>query len=204
MRFLKEIKSLIYIACLLPVFLFYLDKVIVRWMKYSYKYMEIHRLFKYIDPYVDIVGNGLTLILFAFLLFLFGKYVNSRFYEVGRSLFTGLLTAGLVVQILKHLMGRARPRLTHDSVFIGPSFQSSYDSFPSGHTVMVFCLAHILSRRFPKYKILFYLFALIVGFDRIGDISHFPSDVLAGMVIGLLIAKIMSEKIMPLNVPTSQ
>jgi len=204
MRFLKEIKSLIYIACLLPVFLFYFDKVIVRWMKYSYKYMEIHRLFKYIDPYVDIVGNGLTLILFAFILFLFGKYVNSRFYIVGRSLFSGLLTAGLIVQILKHLVGRARPRLTHDSVFIGPSFQSSYDSFPSGHTVMVFCLAYILSKRFPRYKILFYLFALIVGFDRIGDISHFPSDVLAGMVIGLLVAKILSEKIMPLKVPTSQ
>jgi len=204
MRFLRETKSLIYIACLLPLFIFYLDKIIVRWMKYSYKYMEMHRLFKYIDPYVDIVGNGLTLILFAFILFLFGKYVNNRFYAAGRSLFAGLITAGMVVQILKHLIGRARPRLTHDPVFIGPSFQSSYDSFPSGHTVMVFCLAYILSKHFPKYKIIFYLFAVTVGFDRIGDISHFPSDVLAGMVIGLLVAKILSEKIIPLKVPASQ
>jgi membrane-associated phospholipid phosphatase len=204
MRFLRETKSLIYIACLLPVFIFYLDKIIVRWMKYSYKYMEIHRLFKYIDPYIDIVGNGLTLILFAFILFLFGKYVNARFYPLGRLLLAALLTAGLLVQTLKHLIGRARPRLTHDSVFIGPSFQSSYDSFPSGHTVMVFCLAYILSKHFPKYKVIFYLFAATVGFDRIGDISHFPSDVLAGMVIGLLVAKILSEKSMTPKVPASQ
>jgi membrane-associated phospholipid phosphatase len=204
MRFLRETKSLIYIACLLPVFIIYLDKIIVRWMKYSYKYMEMHRLFKYIDPYVDVVGNGFTLILFALILFLFGKYVNSRFYTVGRSLLAGLITAGMIVQILKHLIGRARPRLTHDSVFIGPSFQSSYDSFPSGHTVMVFCMAYILSKHFPKYKIIFYLFAVIVGFDRIGDISHFPSDVLAGMIIGLLVAKAFSAETAPLKVQTSQ
>ena len=204
MRYSKEIKIIIYAACLLPVFLFYLDKVIVMWMKYSFKYMEMHRLFKYIDPCVDIAGNGLTLILFAFVFFLFGKYVNDRYYNVGKSLLAVLLTAGLVVQVLKHLVGRARPRVTLDSVFIGPSFQGSYDSFPSGHTVMVFCLAYVLSRHFPKYNIIFYLVACIVGLDRVIDSSHFASDVLAGMIIGLVVAKILSEKTAPLKVSAPQ
>ncbi|TKB71080.1 MAG: phosphatase PAP2 family protein, partial [Nitrospira sp.] len=46
------------------------------------------------------------------------------------------------VQTLKHLVGRARPRLTYEtSVVIGPNFNSGFDSFPSGHTTASVAIA---------------------------------------------------------------
>lgn len=92
-------------------------------------------------------------------------------------------------------MGRARPRLTDDLVFIGPSLKGVYDSFPSGYTAVVFCLAYILSQHFPKYRFIFYIFAFMVGFERLEDISHFLSDVLAGGIVGIIVGKLLSVKL---------
>jgi undecaprenyl-diphosphatase len=62
------------------------------------------------------------------------------------------------------------------------------DSFPSGHTLVTFCLAHVLSFYFPRYRLWFYLAALIVGFERMLCATHFPSDVVAGALLGIAIA----------------
>jgi membrane-associated phospholipid phosphatase len=204
MPYLKENKKIIFAACLIPVFLFYVDRTAALWFDNTYDNLELHKALKHIDPVMNIIGNGLTLIIIAFLLYMIGKYYNRRLHLIGKSLFIGLLTTGAVVQILKHFIGRARPKLTYDHVFIGPSFKSGYDSFPSGHSAMVFFFAYTLSRYFPKYRILFYLFALAVSIDRVEELAHFPSDILAGAIVGLIIGKIFSGKISSLKVPAPQ
>ena len=195
MHCLKEGRKLFYVAAALPVFFLYLDKTIVLWIKSFYNELEIHRFFWSLDPVINVVGNGATLIFGALLLWVAGKCLSQKMCVVGKSLFIGLLSSGIMVQVMKHLIGRARPRLTADPVFIGPSFRSGYDSFPSGHTTLVFCLAYILSRHFPKYRIVFYMFASVVALDRVEDFAHFPSDILAGAMLGLIVAKILSVKV---------
>jgi membrane-associated phospholipid phosphatase len=197
MRCLKEGRKLFYAAGVLPVFVLYLDKTIVLWIKSFYNEMEIHRLFGSLDPLINFAGNGATLILGALALYIAGKFLSQRMCVVGKSLFIGLLSSGIVVQVMKHLIGRARPRLTSDPVFIGPSFRSGYDSFPSGHSALVFCMAYILSSHFPKYRVIFYMFASIVALDRVEDFAHFPSDILAGAMLGLIVTKILSVKVFP-------
>lgn len=197
MHYLKEGRKLFYVAGALPVFFLYLDKTIVLWIKGFCNELQIHRFFQSLDPIINVAGNGATLILGALMLYVAGNFFGQKMYVVGKSLFIGLLSSGIVVQVMKHLVGRARPRLTSDSIFIGPSFRSGYDSFPSGHTALVFCLGYILSRYFPKYKVVFYMFASIVALDRVEDFAHFPSDILAGAVTGLIVAKILYVKVFP-------
>ena len=79
-------------------------------------------------------------------------------------------------------------------MIIGPSLKGGYDSFPSGHSAVVFCFAFILAKQFPRYKIEFYCIAAIIGVMRVVDLSHFPSDVAAGAVFGVLVGKVLSEK----------
>ncbi|MEW6213761.1 MAG: phosphatase PAP2 family protein [Nitrospirota bacterium] len=144
---------------------------------------------------IKIITHGTTMIITAFVLYICGRLLNQRIYEVGKSLIIGFVSSGIVVQILKHLIGRARPRLTDNLVFMGPSLKSGYDSFPSGHTAVVFCLAYILSQHFSKYRIVFYSFAILAAFSRILGLSHFFSDILAGAILGLIVGKMLSVKI---------
>jgi undecaprenyl-diphosphatase len=76
-------------------------------------------------------------------------------------------------------------------MFIGPTLEGGYDSFPSGHVTVVFCFIYIFSQHFPRYRVIFYMFAVIVGFERVEDYSHFLSDVFAGAVVGLILGKFL-------------
>ncbi|MBD3288051.1 phosphatase PAP2 family protein [candidate division KSB1 bacterium] len=58
-------------------------------------------------------------------------------------------------------------------------------SFPSGHAAAAFLIADILSFQFPPIQVPLYSWASLVGFSRIYLGVHFPSDVVAGMILGL-------------------
>lgn len=195
MPYLSENRKLFYAALALPLFFLYLDKIIVTFMRNFYQTTALNQLLETVGPFIRFISHGATLIFIIFLLYLSGRFFSQRLYSIGRSALIGFISAGTLVQILKHLIGRARPRLTDNLIFIGPSIKSGFDSFPSGHTAVAFCLAYILSHHFPRYKSLFYLFAVITGLERIEDISHFPSDVLAGAIVGIATAKLLSLKV---------
>jgi membrane-associated phospholipid phosphatase len=195
MRFLKDNRHIFYIMATLPLFFVYLDRTMLLWMRGLHAENTLFYSFlRYADIIIDFIGHGATLIGAAFILYVTGRYFKRGLYHVGRSLFAGLVSAGVSVQVLKHFIGRARPRLTYDCIFIGPSLKSGYDSFPSGHTAIVFCLAYILSRYFPRYRVLFYFFAVLVSFERVEDLAHFPSDVMAGAMVGIIVGNIILLK----------
>ena len=102
--------------------------------------------------------------------------------------------AALAVQTLKHALGRPRPRLTHTSnMFAGPSFDSGMDSFPSGHTTASWAIAVVVARSFPSIAWLLYGVAALIAASRIIHGSHFPADVLAGVVLGVLVGFVSSN-----------
>lgn len=61
-------------------------------------------------------------------------------------------------------------------------------SFPSGHTTAAFMIAGIISVCFPGIGVLAYGWAALIGLSRVMLKVHFISDVLAGMLLGTLIA----------------
>jgi undecaprenyl-diphosphatase len=120
-----------------------------------------------------------------------GRYLYRPLYLPGKVFLFTLSASGLTVQIIKHLAGRARPRISDTFFAIGPSLRGDYDSFPSGHTALAFSIAFILSSYYRRFSVVFYFFAILAGFDRVKDGSHFPSDVIAGAFIGLATAKFL-------------
>lgn len=199
----KLVLCLMFFLLTLSFSLLYFDAIIISWIRhFRASNSTIFLLYQSAVPSIKIITHGTTVIIAAFILYVFGMVFKQRFYEVGKSLIIGFVSSGIVVQILKHLIGRARPRLTDNPVFLGPSLKSGYDSFPSGHVTVTFCLAYILSQHYPKYKIVFYGFAILTAFDRLGGLSHFFSDVLVGAVLGLIVGKALSVKIFHYREPT--
>lgn len=98
-----------------------------------------------------------------------------------------VLASGFVAQVIKHLMGRPRPRMDLPAWFLaGPTWDSDFHSFPSGHAATSFALAAVLSARYPSLSWVFYLAACLVAAGRVAGGSHYASDVAAGALAGLL------------------
>jgi membrane-associated phospholipid phosphatase len=196
MRFLRWNKHWFWF--LLPLILyslFYLDKSILLWIKNFYAANPgAQQIDNAVRQPLRILSHGATILTLSISLYLFGGSLNRTLGRAGRSLMIGYLSSGVAVQIVKHLLGRARPSVTYDTVFIGPSVKYAYDSFPSGHSATAFCFAFILSGYFPRYRLAFYLFGVVVCLYRIDGLSHFPSDVLAGALFGMLAGKIVMMK----------
>ena len=140
-------------------------------------------------------GHGAVQITICILWLLAAKYyrVKAEFYH-GAAGLAAVIGSGIIVQILKHLVGRARPRMTLPPwEHIGPSFDSDLHSFPSGHTTTSFALAAVLASRFPRQAWIFYLIAGLVGVGRVVGGSHYPSDVLAGAILGLVVGWVLVD-----------
>jgi membrane-associated phospholipid phosphatase len=198
MHYLRENKHLVWVALSLPVFLLYLDKIIVLFLKnYYYKKSALYAVLEHATAFMNFISHGSTQIALAVVLYLAGRFLNQKYRSAGKSLLIGIISSGIVVQILKHLIGRVRPRLTEDVMFMGPSLKNGYDSFPSGHSTAAFCIAYVMASYFPRYKAVFYCVAVMIGLERVEGLAHFPSDVLAGGLIGTLIAKLLTAKLFP-------
>lgn len=95
--------------------------------------------------------------------------------------------SGVGSQILKHGVGRARPQLM---ALLGPyhfdflSIKATLASFPSGHAVTAFATAAALASFTKHFKSLFYVTAISVGLSRLFILAHYPSDVIAGALLG--------------------
>lgn len=99
--------------------------------------------------------------------------------------------AAAIVRSLKILTGHARPDEIFASglfedIWIGPTMDSAFHSFPSGHTAELFTSAIFASFLVKKLwqKGLILSFAVFMGFSRIALAKHFPYDVIGGAVIG--------------------
>ena len=111
--------------------------------------------------------------------------------EMGVRGVIALLAIGAVTQSLKHLIGRPRPRFAHaDDFTLGPSLASGFDAFPSGHAVNIFGAAAVISWFAPALRIPVFFAAGLGGLSRIVRGSHFPTDVFAGAVLGVLIGSL--------------
>jgi membrane-associated phospholipid phosphatase len=98
-----------------------------------------------------------------------------------------VLSASIVVHILKYAIGRARPPLfdllgiLHFEPFHGGFL---YQSFPSAHSTHAGAFLTALSLLFPRFRLVFVGLGLWLGATRVIVGVHYPSDVIAGLALG--------------------
>ncbi len=104
------------------------------------------------------------------------------------------ISAMLLGDELKWFFGRCRPPLFFEDGSYGFTwFSGEYlkNSFPSGHTLRAFSLATALYFVLPRKRYLHYLplaVAVLAGISRVVVGKHYPSDVLFGLLIGVVCA----------------
>ena len=99
---------------------------------------------------------------------------------------TSVIEAVGITYGLKYAFDRQRPFVKYPDK-VHPIEAEDGPSFPSGHTAAAFSLATSLSITYPKWYVIApsAVWACGVGFARINQGVHYPSDVLAGAAIGV-------------------
>ncbi|MBS7651306.1 MAG: phosphatase PAP2 family protein [Candidatus Bathyarchaeia archaeon] len=121
------------------------------------------------------------MVIFCVLLYLLG------YKEEALLIFVTIILGTLVVSPLKATVTRLRPYSTLPTVV--PLDYEAGSSFPSGHSERIFALATVIRGGWRK-SLLAYSLAATVAFSRLYLGVHYPTDVLFGSVIGLIVGVI--------------
>lgn len=157
----------------------------------------------YVMPQLTSIGNGGFIWLVSAALML----ISRKYRRNGIELLSGL--AGSVVignLLLKNLIARQRPCWINDAVNLLIAVPTDY-SFPSGHTMSSFVAAAIIMHTNKKWGIAAYILAALIAFSRLYLYVHFPTDIIAGAVIGTLIGAavcVLSEKFFPKGLTSNE
>ena len=149
-------------------------------------------------PFITKLGNaGFIWIVISVIFICIPKY-----RRVGLTLGITLALSFVCYElILKNVIARPRPFVQNPAFVLLIKAPSGF-SFPSGHTTSAFCAATILFCFKNKLRVPILVLAILIAFSRLYLYVHFPTDVLAGIIIGILfgiIGFIVSNKIVRKN-----
>ncbi len=126
---------------------------------------------------------GIVFFFLAFIYLILYKRVNALLCSL---LAMGL--AGLMDFLITIIWSRPRPFISHHDLMtpVTKGLAVDISSFPSGHTYIVFAIAisiYLYGHR--RLGVGLFLLAVLVAIARIGTGVHYPSDVVAGVLLGL-------------------
>lgn len=125
--------------------------------------------------------SGLIWIIIALILIL-----NKKYRTVGLMVLAALLLSTMLGDgLLKPLFHRLRPSTNLQPSELLIKKPMSY-SFPSGHTTSSFAAAGVLSKYLRKYGLGFFVLAVLIAFSRMYLFVHYPTDILGGIILGLI------------------
>lgn len=162
-----------------------MDGQLLLWLKETFAHPVLDRLMIFISALGD---SGFCWIALAALFLLLGMKRKVWRQRGCLLLFSLAIDALLCNVLLKPLVGRTRPyELLGYELLIPPM---NDPSFPSGHTAASFAAAAALFAMDWRWGIAAYVFAAVMGFSRLYLGVHFPTDVLAGALLGIAAAKL--------------
>jgi Membrane-associated phospholipid phosphatase len=147
-------------------------------------------VFDKVMSYITLLGNmGMVWILISVALIL-----NKTYRHVGIMCIASMILATILGDvILKNIIQRPRPFLQVPTINLLITKPMSY-SFPSGHTASSFAAASIIFSTLKKFRIHAIILASLIAFSRMYLFVHYPSDILGGILLGLLCSKIVLKQ----------
>lgn len=101
------------------------------------------------------------------------------------------LSGLLIYRALKNVLVRERPYMTHATIVCAGRPLDRF-SFPSGHTLHAVSFTLLAASTFPLLAVVLVPAAVLIALSRVVLGLHYPSDVIAGALLGTLIARITS------------
>ena len=143
----------------------------------------------------DRLGNGESLVILSLVLLTVGYgFKTSQWKEAGWQSLIAHGLAALSANILKHTIGRPRPKFMHaGNLEFSPASGSGWDSFPSGHASASFAVATVLAIKFPRTKWPILAVAAMIAASRIVRGSHYLTDVAGGAALGCVMGMIAAH-----------
>ena len=174
----------------------FIDRALAHFI-YDHVNARAHKFLDSITHYAK-AGHWLA----AAILALAGAALARHFGAKGRDLpllinyslaFIASLTVGsAILHVIKLVLGRRRPRDDMEMGLYGfmpLAFNLDYNSFPSGHSLTICCVAVIFTCVWPMLWPVWFAIAFILAVTRALLTAHFLSDVLIGAGIGLIAAR---------------
>ncbi len=187
---LKQKKILIFFAVVICI-TFFIDK------KLTLFFYNFNDPFKSFFLTATNFGDSLYYFILIFIFFLFlrpKKNISPIFqnlYNINIFAFYNLALSGIVTQIIKHIVGRPRPKILFSENqpldFNILSFNSDFHSFPSGHSATIFSIIFIFYFLFPRFKKYLLAIGIFVGLTRFIIGAHYLSDVIAGCAVSYFV-----------------
>lgn len=143
----------------------------IRWLR---------RLFRMVSR----LGDGVFW--YVLMLVLLGRYGRGALHAVAHMALAGVMCV-LLYKWLKRKTSRPRPYQVNQSILAGAHPLDPF-SFPSGHTLHAVAFTIVALGYYPALVWLVVPFTALVALSRLVLGLHYPSDVLAGALIGTLVA----------------
>lgn len=141
-----------------------------------------------IFQWITFLGDGVFSVIVIVLFLLRRRWAKAT------QVLAAFLLSGLLAQLLKRAFSMPRPKEFFAPgvypYFIEKVTRHGFASFPSGHTTTIFALTTMLAlfSSNQQHKVAYLLAAVVVGYSRIYLGNHFLEDVLAGSIIGTVVA----------------
>lgn len=143
-----------------------------------------NNVFDFIMPIISYLSNDGMIWIMAAIVLLFIK----RYRSYGYALSLGLILCLMLGNgLLKPLIARVRPYDAYNGINLLVNKLTDF-SFPSGHTYTAFCGATVLYSVNKKVGYIAFSLASLTAFSRLYLFVHYPSDVLAGIFMGVTLA----------------
>lgn len=148
--------------------------------------MKTRHLDSFMYKVTNLGGVLVTSLTVIFIMF-FGRNTNQY---LGFEMLVSMMICQSIVYSLKAILSRERPYkiLEHLNTF---GIEMKDYSFPSGHSAASFSIATTIALNNPKLAIYIFFIATIIGISRIYLGVHYPTDVAAGVILGVGISFIV-------------
>jgi len=144
------------------------------------RYTPVRRFFAIISR----LGDGI----FWYLLMLTFALSGAQGARVASQMAAAGIVGMVLYRQLKHRLVRERPFSSHSAISLGAVPLDRY-SFPSGHTLHAVCFTLVATAHVPGLAPILIPFTLLIAASRVVLGLHYPTDVLAGALIGAGLAR---------------